>query len=417
MSVSLYTRLNRPMIAEGEEATVYLLVQLAAEQNREGVRPPLNIGAVVDRSGSMAGPKLDYTKRALRFLVEQTDQTDRLAIVAFDNEVQLVCPSAPVVNKDLLKAKVDTIWDGGSTNLSGGMVAGYREVKRHRIEGGVNRVLLMTDGHANVGVTSPGALVKKAQELREQGIQLTTLGVGEGFNEDLLTAMAEAGGGNFYFIANPDEIPQLFARELQGLLSTVAQGLEVRFQAATGVQVEGVVGYQPSGSPGQVSVTLPDIYAGEVKALVLELRVEAAFAGTHRLGALTLSYTEATSAAEVTLSQEVSFQVTGESESLSAPEDPEVLKHLYLARSHEAVEQAVNRADQQQFGASGHVLREAAAPMASLAEATGDVELAARAAELRQQAEMVEQQKYDVMMRKTLKMQQHQTRSGRRQDR
>jgi Ca-activated chloride channel homolog len=417
MAVTLQTRLNRPALPEGVEARLFLLIQLTADQVAATGRSPLNLAAVVDRSGSMAGAKLAHTKQALRFLVDQVDQPDYLSITTFDNEVATLQPAAHIANKDGLKAQIAAICDGGSTNLSGGMIAGYREVRRHRAKERVNRVLLMTDGQANVGVTDPTALVTKVRGLQEQGIQLSTLGVGDDFNEDLLTAMAEAGGGNFYYIQNPDQIPQLFAKELSGLLATAAQGLQIRFEAAHGVTVAGVIGYPPAGDPAAVTVSLPDIYGGEVKSLVLELALSAAFAGERSLGSLSAAYADAVTGADVALTQDITVTVTGDSALLESPDDPEVMKQAYLARSAEALDQAVNAADRHDYAAGGHTLMSAAAPMAALAMETGDADLAARAAELQEQARQLQEQQYDAAARKQMKARSYQSRTGRHQDR
>ncbi len=403
MTIALKTRLTRSAIPEGEEARLYLLVQLAGAAQVGGDRPPLNLAAVIDRSGSMAGPKLAYTKQALRFLVDQLAEPDFLSIVAFDDQVGLVFPAGHVMNKEALKARVGALEDGGSTNLSGGMIEGYKQVRKHLAPRQVNRVLLMTDGQANVGVTNPDALVGKVTELCERGIQISTLGVGADFNEDLLTAMAGAGGGNFYFIENPDQVPAIFAKELQGLLATVAQGLEVVFSPAPGVAVLGAAG-----------MSLPDLYAGEVKSLIFELAVEASFAGERALGQVLLTGVAAADGSDLALTQDLSITVTGDSLLLGAPEDPEVLREVYLARSAEALDQAVQQADRQNFAASGAVLREAVAPMLDLALATGDEELLARGRELADRAVAMEGRSYDAVARKQMKAQSFQTRTGRR---
>lgn len=413
MTVSMHTRLNHRCIREGEPATIYLLVQIGAAVQQEGARPPLNIGAVVDRSGSMAGPKLAYTKAAIRFLVDQTEADDYLSLVAFDDQVNLIFPADHVANKDALKAQVTALQDGGSTNLSGGMIAGYREVRRHATKERLNRVLLLTDGQANVGVTDPGLLVQKVKELREQSIQLSALGLGADFNEDLLTAMAEAGGGSFHFIENPDQIPAIFAAELQGLLATAAQGVHLIFRAGHGVTVTRVIGYPPAGTPERIELNLPDLYSGEVKSVVLELAVEPGFAGERPLGALMLSCTEADTGAELSQRHDLTVTVTGESALLAAPPDDEVMKQLLIARSGEALEQAVERADQMDFQASSVMLFEVAEPLAQLAQDTGDADLQARADELLRRAAELREEQYDKVSRKQMKAQSFESRRGR----
>jgi len=390
MTISIQTRLSRSTVREGEPAALYLLVQITAPDEGQRTRPPLNLAAVVDRSGSMHGPKLAYTRQALRFLVDQTGAGDYLSITAFDDEVLTIAPTAHVTNKDALKAQIGQIEAGGSTNLSGGLLAGIREVRRHHGARGIHRVLLMTDGQANVGVTDPAALTAKARQMHEQGIQLSALGVGADFNEDLLAAMAEAGGGNFHFIANPDELPAIFAEELQGLLATVAQGLELQFRAAPGVAISRVVGYPPAGTPGEIRISLPDLHAGETKSLVLALDVEPAFAGERWLGRLELQGEEAA------LCQDVAVTIADS----TAPEDTEVMQQVGLARSAEALDRAIEAADRQDFAGAAAILREASGPL-------GDPQLAF-------QAEALSNGQYDAVARKQMRAQSFRNRPGRR---
>ncbi|MGI6539217.1 MAG: vWA domain-containing protein [Bacillota bacterium] len=155
-------------------------------------------------------------KQATQFLVEQIGANDVLSITVFNHEVDVALPSQKVTNKDLVKGAIDSIWPGGSTNLSGGLLRGYEEALKECRPGQVNRVLLLTDGMANVGVTNPAALSAKARAMLEQGVSLSTVGVGLSFDEDLLIALAEAGGGAYYYIKDADEIPNVFSAELKG---------------------------------------------------------------------------------------------------------------------------------------------------------------------------------------------------------
>lgn len=229
--IKMVALLSRDQLPAESGGTIYLLLQLVAPERRTEGRLPLNLSAVLDRSGSMNGPKLDYTKKALGFLVDQMESADFLSILTYDDHVEVVQPAAHIFNKDLLKSQVQGIRSGGMTNLSGGLAAGVREARRNAGSGMVNRVLLMTDGLANQGITDRDTLVQKARHIRESGLLLTTIGVGNDFDEDLLTAMAEAGGGNFYYIENPDKIPAIFNQELQGLLAVAGQSLRVRVKA------------------------------------------------------------------------------------------------------------------------------------------------------------------------------------------
>lgn len=187
----------------------YLYISLKSGESEEcHNRPPLNISLVLDRSGSMAGEKIAYLRRAAKFVIDQLDSRDILSIVNYDNVVEVMSPSAPVRNKEALKGLIDRLTDRGNTNLSGGMLEGYTQVAITKREGYINRVLLLTDGLANEGIIDPARLKAIVQKkLRSDGIAISTFGLGAGYNEDLLTGMAEVGGANYYFIDKAERIP------------------------------------------------------------------------------------------------------------------------------------------------------------------------------------------------------------------
>jgi Ca-activated chloride channel family protein len=187
-------RLDHELLAVEGEHTVHAMLELsapAAPTDKPG--PPLRLALVIDRSGSMTGPKLEVAKRCAAYLVHRLASTDQLALVAYDDTVHLVAPLAPV--NQALPGAIAAVFAGGSTNLSGGWLKGLEELKRSD-EAGPRKILLLTDGLANVGVTDSGSLVAMARSASDAGVGTTTIGFGHDFDEDLLTSMADAGGGN-----------------------------------------------------------------------------------------------------------------------------------------------------------------------------------------------------------------------------
>ncbi len=394
---------NRKFIAAGQEQIVYLLVEMKArekERDTSGTsRLPLNLALVLDRSGSMGGDKLAYTRKAASFVVNHLSEKDYVSVVAFDDEVNVLLPSRQVTNKDALKQMLDQIAPGGSTNLSGGLISGFREVKRRARPNQVNRILLLTDGLANVGLTGP-ALIDKAGEIRKSGVGVTTLGVGSDFDEDLLLAMAEKSAGNFYFIENPDRIPAIFAEELQGLLQVVAQGITLRFRPWAGWKLAGVFGYSPKVTPEGVIFDIPDMYRGEGKFLLFELLSPKVTAGSHQAGEISIQYEDAVSGGSVSLLLHLEMEATGNPVLLREPENPEVLRRREEFRASEALERAKEAADAGRFDEAGNILSEQARSLSALAEATGDADLRARAERLSIQAEKMRPWAFDKTARK-----------------
>lgn len=177
---------SKPFLPTGGAEKIYLLIEAHGIGGMKDAkdRAPINLSLVLDRSGSMSGEPLMYSKKACRFVAEQMNVHDLLSLVAFDDEVRTVLPPAKVTHKDLIKQRIDTIEAGGTTNLSGGLIEGAQHVRKNKAEGMVNRVILLSDGHANEGITDRGKLFAIAKEYRSSGVGISAMGVGDGFDED-----------------------------------------------------------------------------------------------------------------------------------------------------------------------------------------------------------------------------------------
>lgn len=254
---------------------LYLELQ-GATAPADDKRVPLNISLVLDRSGSMQGDKIAFVKKAAQFVIDNLAAEDHLSIVQYDDQIDVVSPSARVQNKQELKRRVGQIEARNMTNLSGGMLAGYEQVQSTQQAKFVNRVLLLSDGLANQGIIEPEKLREIAQQkFREHGVALSTFGVGADFNEVLMTNLSEYGGANYYFIESPDKIPSIFAQELQGLLAVVAQNarLDIRFPQDY-FRCEKVYGFPAEIAPGQISVRFNDLFSEEKKAVLVKLEIQ-----------------------------------------------------------------------------------------------------------------------------------------------
>jgi Ca-activated chloride channel family protein len=170
-----------------------------------------------------------------------------------------------------LTAAIAGIWPGGSTNLSGGWLKGVEELRRATGDG-PRALVLLTDGRANVGVVETDRLVAMAGGARNQGALTSTIGFGADFDEDLLSAMADAGGGNAHYAPTPDAAPAIFAEEFDGLAATVAQNVSVEIRPGSDVEILAVLNdYPATPVAGGVQLALGDAWGGEHRRLVLRL--------------------------------------------------------------------------------------------------------------------------------------------------
>jgi Ca-activated chloride channel family protein len=254
---------------------VRALLRIEGEARPLDGRVPLNLSLVLDRSGSMQGGRLEAVKRAAAHLVRRLHPADRVSVVAFESEVATVAAPGTAAEQPGLLAALAALDTAGLTNLSGGWLAGRAHVDAHLDAEGVNRILLLTDGHANRGITDPDTLAGLCANARRSGVGTTTVGVGEGFDEDLLAAMADAGGGASYYVERLDQADDVFAEELDGLLGIAAQNLTVRLQPRDAVRVAEVHHSYPQDSAADdvLALRIGDLYAREPREVLVDLLV------------------------------------------------------------------------------------------------------------------------------------------------
>jgi Ca-activated chloride channel family protein len=212
---------------------VYSLVRLSADANnveKAPTRRPINLALVVDRSSSMRGPRLAQAALAVRQIVDRLEERDRLSIVAFDAQTRVLFAPAAVTPEARVQIgqALDELRTGAGTNLYAGLKKGCELVGSGFVREALARVILLTDGQASMGPTDPDKLCGLAAEGTERSITTTTMGIGEGFDDDLLDSMARAGKGSFYYLANAAAIPAAFGRELSGVFSIAATDVELK---------------------------------------------------------------------------------------------------------------------------------------------------------------------------------------------
>jgi len=279
---------NCPVVPAGG-GPVYLELLVRTDDIRKPERRPVNLSVVLDRSGSMGSQqKIENARAAVRALIDQLQRGDFFSLVIYDEEVEVLCPSARVRDRERLRRIVDEISPRGWTNLGGGLLEGIREAERHAREDYVNRVILLSDGLANRGITDPARLGKFTARAARRGISLTTMGVGWDFNENLMVSLAEKGGGNYYFIESPRDLASVFRREFDLMGDVVAAGAVIELHLDIDVRVRDVVGYSFHNNGDHCSIPIGDLVAGEERSIIVELELPAG-KGTKRLAAGSVS--------------------------------------------------------------------------------------------------------------------------------
>jgi len=292
--VSFAGTLDRTAVLVGGPATVRMELVIGAEGEAASTaaRVPTDLVVILDRSGSMGGDKIENARRAIHELISRLGPEDRFALVTYSNTASLAISPAPA--DDSARAAwletVAAILPDGGTNMSSGLDLGLDTIDRMRASGRVPRAILISDGLANQGDATPEGLLRRAGRAVRGEYMLTTVGVGADFNEYLMSALADAGTGNYYYVRVGDDLGTVFAREFDGAKATVASGVEVQIEPGDGVVVLDAAGYPLERTSGAVVFRPGSLAVGQQRRIWVTLSVPNQAPGDHSLGRFALSY-------------------------------------------------------------------------------------------------------------------------------
>ncbi len=320
-------------------------------------RPPLNIALVLDTSGSMAAAnKIGFVKDAARAMIDRLRYGDRFALVAYDDLARVLLPSEALEDRTRAKAIIDRLSPGGSTNLGAGLLEGYRQGRRYYLPEGINRVLLLSDGLANRGITSPRELSRIATGEAGGGISLTTFGVGQDFNEDLLASMSESGRGTYYYIDQAYRIPEMLAREFSLLQRVAAVDVVITIVVRGQIVVSDILGYEFRREGDRYHVHLGSLAAGERRRLMARVTAPQMSAGTHRVGEVRMKYRPAGEKREATSSQELQLHFVNDLATVSGNLNREVSERSAVFEANSARRKAASLVDRGDLDGAKKVL-------------------------------------------------------------
>jgi Ca-activated chloride channel family protein len=341
-SAALSSRLDveRSSIYRGDTRTLYVLVHFSAPELDlpPSQRPPLNLSLVLDRSGSMSDRgKIDYLRDAAKMAVSRLGGRDAISVVEFDDRITLMWPASFARDKERLNSLIDQLTPRGSTNIADGMKRGIDEASsaRDRLKlshDTLNRVILLSDGLANTGITDHGAIAHIAADARRQGVRVSSIGLGLDYDEDLMQGIAEAGGGKYYYVESPVQLARIFEEELKSAFATRARDVHLAFRGSDAVKRVEMIGFAAS-SGRDVSADWPDFYAGEERTVMLRLEVDARNTGPLSLGSFNVAWRDAQSGASGTINLPITIDVTNDAGYAERSVNRDVAAEAALAES------------------------------------------------------------------------------------
>jgi Ca-activated chloride channel family protein len=301
--IRVKAELAQSVLPEGEGGHVYLRVGLEGiAPEDESHRAPANVVIVIDQSGSMRGDRIAQAREAALMAVDRLDRGDVLGVIAYATEAYVLSPAAPLRDTGSVRARISHLQAEGNTALYAGVRNAIGELRPYRDPYKINRVILLSDGMANVGPSSPAELEALGREAAREGISITTIGLGLGYNEDLMTRLALASDGSHAFVEEPGDLMRVFDAEFGDVLSAVGGDVDVIIECPEGFSPMRALGREARIEGRRVHLKLNQIYGKQEKYVVVELDVDKAHAkGSADAAKVEVKYTDMVSKQRQTL--------------------------------------------------------------------------------------------------------------------
>ena len=344
--VKLNVAMGTPILLAGKAQKAFLKVGLTGFELKQKDRVPVNISIVLDRSGSMAGENIVRAREAAITAVELLDEGDIVSIITYDDKVNVLVPAMPLTDRSSVIEKIKSINTGGSTALFAGVSKGAQEVRKNLNGNFASRVILLSDGQANVGPATPGELGELGASLMKEGIAVSTIGLGLGYNEDLMSQLAKSSDGNHAFVEKPSDLAKIFKLEFGDLLSVVAQEVLVKVNCGDGVKPLRVLGREADISGAKVTAMLNQLYSRQEKFIVVEVEVPAGRPGQKlQIASVDVSYGNMATKKNDTLSGKADVSFTQLAKQVKENQDKKVMVSAVRMVANETNKRALELRD------------------------------------------------------------------------
>jgi len=412
-SVKCRVELDKEILFAGGPQKAIVKVTLDAPlPPKQTDRPPVNLAIVLDRSGSMSGEKIEKAKLAAIEALRRLSASDMFSLVVYDHSVQTIVPAQSAANSEWIEARIRNIQSGGNTALFGGVSQGAAEVRKHLAANFIHRIILLSDGLANVGPSSPDDLGRLGIALLKEGISVTTVGVGTDYNEDLMVNLARMSDGNTYFVESGVDLPRIFAAELGDVLSVVAKKVVLTIELPDGVRPLTIIGREGRIKGRRVELAMNQLYGGQKKYALLEVQVPGSKAGEQKeIARAHVKYENAISQHAESASGLVNVLFSKNMAEVERSTNIAVHKEYQLNRNALAQEEAISLADEGKKKEAVQELKQSASELRAAGKRYQDNELLDKADEMEAQAGRIESQGMTKKFRKALKTESYQTKT------
>lgn len=345
--VTFNAELGTPVVRANQIQKTYMKISLTGFEIQRQQRTPVNIALVLDQSGSMSGEKIARARDAAMMVVDFLEPDDIVSVVTYDDTVNVVVPATRISDKQMIKNRIRSIRSGGSTALFAGVVKGADEVRKFFSRQRVNRVILLSDGLANVGPSSTQELGELGMSLGRDAISVTTIGLGLGYNEDLMTQLASYSDGNHAFVENAYDLNRVFESEFGDVLSVVAQEVYVEIHCAPGIRPVRVLGRDAKIVGQTIYTRLNQLYSKQEKYFLVEVEVPAGIEGrTKDVASVDVSYLNLKTQQKDKMQRSVAVSYSDSEEKVKGAQREEVMEKAVIQVANETSKQAVKLRDE-----------------------------------------------------------------------
>ena len=277
--INLEARFAQAVMNGGQAQRNYLRIGLNGCERQPTERTPVNVAFVIDRSGSMQGTRIVQAREAAAAAVRRLDKNDIASVVIFDDKIDILVQAQNVDDHSAFIDRIRQVTARGSTAIHGGVTEGARQVLQNLDKRRLNRVVLLSDGQANVGPRRPEEFAKLGRELLAQGISVSTIGLGTQYNEDLMLQLARASDGNHTFVGETTDLIQVFNKEFDDVLASCAQTVSIDVELKPGVRVVRALSRDGKIEGQTAQFQLNQVYAATEHYVLMEVEVDQSAAG------------------------------------------------------------------------------------------------------------------------------------------
>lgn len=357
--VSLEVAMSHSNMLANQKQKGYLRIGLIGQPSKNAKqRAPVNVAVVLDRSGSMGGAKIENAKEAAIRVIERLSPDDIVSVVAYDDQIYVLAPATKAMNRDSIYSAIRSLTPGASTALYAGVTQGASEVRKFRDDSHINRVVLLSDGLANVGPESVEELGDLGASLGRENISVTTIGLGLDFNEDLMTRLAAKSDGNHMFAETPADVQKAFQQEFDDVLSVVAKNVGIYINLDSRIHPVRAMGREVEIHGQSVYAGLNQLYAGQTKYVLLEVEIEPmAPQESLQAASVRVTYANPVSITVENLEGKTSLAFSNDPATVQGSENKSIMECVLAQRAVEENEQALRLRDQGRIEESRQALQ------------------------------------------------------------